>query len=113
MQTPDHSVANLIRDSVVSSLTLSYGRDSQPHTLELSFRFGDGTLNTFRITGLSQLEISEDFTSTHVAFCTVLRSPGRVYVSLDPYNEGVESDKDNCCFVGRDMVQLADTVGDR
>jgi hypothetical protein len=113
MQTPDYRVANLIRDTVVQSLVVTYDWDGGSHTLELSFRSKDGALHTFRMIDLSQLEISEDFTSMHVAFCTVLRSPGRVYLSLDPYNEFMESDKDNYCFVGREMAQLPDAISDQ
>ena len=60
----------------------------------------------FRITGLSQLEVSDDFKSMYVAFCTLIRSPGRVYLSLDPYEEGIESERDNFSFVGQEIAQI-------
>jgi hypothetical protein len=63
-------------------------------------------MHTFRIAGLSQLEVSDDFTSRYVEFCTLIRSPGRVYLSLDPYEEGIESGRDNFSFVGQEITQI-------
>ena len=97
--------ANLIRDTVVTSLSLTHDWDSESHVLVLSVVSEDGESRSFRLTGLSQVEISDDLKSMHIAFCTLLFAPGRVYLSLDPYEEGLESDKDNYCFVGKEITQ--------
>jgi hypothetical protein len=98
--------ANSIRDTIIQSLTVTYDWDGETHVADLRVLSGDGVVNTFRIAGLSRLEISEDFTSRYVAFCTLIRSPGRIYLSLDPYQEGIESDHDNFSFVGQEITQI-------
>jgi len=54
--------ANVLRDTVIQSLALTYDWDTETHT--------------------------------------------RIYLSLDPYEEGVESDRDNFSFVGSDITTL-------
>jgi hypothetical protein len=98
--------AHSLRDTIIQSLTLTYDWDSEAPIANLSVRSNEGVSHTFQITGVSQLEISENFTSKYVEFCSLIRSPGRIYLSLDPYEEGVESDRDNFLFVGRDITRL-------
>jgi len=98
--------ANSLRDTIIHSLAVTYDWDSETHVAKLSVRSNDGVLHTFQITGVSQLEIREDFTSRYVEFCSLIRSPGRIYLSLDPYEEGIESDRDNFLIVGRDITRL-------
>jgi len=98
--------ANVLRDTVIQSLALMYDWDTETHTVNLGVRSSDGTLHVFQITGVSQVEISEDFGSRYIEFCSLIRSPGRIYLSLDPYEEGVESDRDNFSFVGSDITRL-------
>jgi hypothetical protein len=97
--------AHSLRDTVIQSLAVTYNWETETHVAELSVRSGDATSRTFQITGLSRVDVSEDFTSMHVVFCSLIRSPGRIYLSLDPYEEGIESDRDNFSFVGREIVQ--------
>jgi len=98
--------ANSIRDTIIQSLALTYDWNSDTHVANLGVRSNDGILHTFQIIGVSQFEISEDFTSRYVEFCSLIRSPGRIYLSLDPYEEGIESDRDNFSFVGRGIARL-------
>jgi hypothetical protein len=98
--------ANSFRDNVIQSLAVTYDWDSETHIADLRVRSADGVLHTFQITGLSQFDVSEDFTSMYVEFCSLIRSPGRIYLSLDPYEEGTESDRDNFSFVGREIAQI-------
>lgn len=98
--------ANSLRDTVIQSLAVTYEWESETHVAELRMLSGNGVVHTFRITGLSQLEVSDDFTSMYVAFCTLIRSPGRVYLSLDPFEEGIESERDNFSFVGQEITQI-------
>jgi hypothetical protein len=101
--------ANAIRDTVIQSLALAYDWETETHTAKLGVRSSDGTLHVFQITGVSQVEISEDFGSRYIEFCSLIRSPGRIYLSLDPYEEGVESERDNFSFVGIDITMLDGT----
>lgn len=98
--------ANSIRDTVIQSLAVTYDWDSETHVADLRVLSGDGVVNTFRIAGLSRLDISDDFTSRYVEFCTLIQIPGRIYLSLDPYEEGIESERDNFSFVGREIRQI-------
>ena len=98
--------ANLLRDTIIQSFGVSYDWDSETHVANLDVRSNDGILHTFQITGVSQFDISEDFRSRYIEFCSLIRSPGRIYLSLDPYEEGIESDRDNFSFVGRDITRV-------
>ena len=98
--------AGSLRDKIIQSLAVTYDWDNETHVADLRVRSNDGVLHMFQITGVSQFDISEDFTSRYVEFCSLIRSPGRIYLSLDPYEEGVESDRDNFSFVGREIIQI-------
>ena len=98
--------ANSLRDTIIQSLALTYDWESDTHVANLGVRSNDGVLHTFQITGLSRFDISEDFRSRYIEFCSLIRSPGRIYLSLDPYEEGIESDRDNFLFVGRDITRV-------
>jgi hypothetical protein len=53
------------------------------------------------------VNVNEDF--DHIAeieFCSLIRIPGRIYLSFAPYTEGVESDRDKFSFVGREIIKL-------
>ena len=97
--------ANDIRDTVIQSLSLTYDWKSESHVADISFRLRDGGLVAFRITGLSKFHVIEDFGSRYVEFCTLIRGPGRIYLSLDPCEEGFESDRDGFLFVGREIAR--------
>jgi hypothetical protein len=98
--------ANSLRDTIIQSLAFTYDWDSETHVANLGVRSNDGVLHSFQITGVSQFEVSEDFTSGYIEFCTLIRSSGRIYLSLDPYREGIESDRDNFSFVGREITRI-------
>jgi hypothetical protein len=98
--------ANSLRDTIIQSLAITYDWDSETHVADLGVRSSDGVLRTFQIIGVSQFDVSEDFRSKYVEFCSLIRSPGRIYLSLDPYEEGIESDRDNFSFVGSDITQV-------
>ena len=96
--------ANLLRDTVIQFLAFTYDWDGETHVANLGVRSNDGVLHRVKITGVSQFDISEDFRS--IEFCSLIHSSGRVYLSLDPYEEGIESDRDNFSFVGRDITRV-------
>jgi hypothetical protein len=42
-----------------------------------------------------------------IEFCSLITGSGRrIYLSFDPFTEGVESDRDNFSFVGREIIKL-------
>src|SRR5271165_4975546 len=93
------------RDKTICSFSVGYDWEAACHTADITVRSGDGTLTRFRIDGLSEINVSEDFGAPQIAFCSLITNPGRIYLSFDPYNEGVESDRDNFTFVGSAIVK--------
>ena len=98
--------ANSLRDKTISYFSVSYDWESGTHIAEIAVRSSEGVVDRYRIKQLSELNISESFGSQHIAFCSLIASPGRVYLSLDPWTEGVESDRDNFTFLGSEILKL-------
>ena len=98
--------ANSLRDKTISSFSVRYDWDSETHIADIAVRSDDRMVDRYRINQLAELNISEDFGIQHIAFCSLIASPGRIYLSLDPFTEGVESDRDNFTFVGSEIVKL-------
>jgi hypothetical protein len=99
--------ANSLRDKTISFFSVTYDWEFGTHVADIAVRSDDGTVDRYRINQLSDLNISEDFAhGQHIAFCTLTASPGRIYISLDPFTEGVESDRDNFTFLGSEIVKV-------
>jgi hypothetical protein len=93
------------RDHRLEALGITYNWETLSHSVEVSVRSYDGITSIYRVEGVASLNLVEDF--NHIAeieFCTVLASPGRIYISFDPYTEGVESEADNFCIVGQHLA---------
>jgi hypothetical protein len=95
-----------LRDKTISFFSVTYDWDSGTHIADIAVRSNDGIVDRYRIKQLSELNISESFGHDQIAFCTLIASPGRVYLSLDPWNEGIESDRDNFTFLGSEIVKV-------
>lgn len=96
------------RDRKLGSFAVNYDWETECHMADISVRANDGILHSYRVVGLSELNVSEDFDHiAHIEFCTLIIDPGRIYLSFDPYTEGVESDRDNFSFVGVDIIKLS------
>ncbi|HAT43368.1 MAG TPA: hypothetical protein DCS87_16790 [Rheinheimera sp.] len=94
------------RDSKLVSISISYDWESSENYVDIVVdRYGERS--AYRIVGLLEYEIFEDFTCAHISQCTLLIAPGRVYLSLDPYTEGVKSDKDCFWFVGASIEAIS------
>lgn len=91
--------ANSFRDKAIASVLVGYDWHGSMHFAEIQVSDGSGAVQTYRLEGLSDFSINEDFAATHVSHCTFINTPERVYLSLDPYNEGTESEHDNYTFV--------------
>ena len=94
------------RDKKIAALSVSYDWETETHTADITVRSEDGRLDRYRIKRLSEINISEDFGAPHIAFCSLIDSPGRIYLSLDPFTEGIESERDNFTFVGAEIMML-------
>jgi hypothetical protein len=95
------------RDKKLEAFSVTYNWESGDHSAAICMRAYEGKIEKYCVVGLSELYISEDFNHlAEIEFCTLLASPGRVYISFDPFTEGVESDQDNYCIIGRDIVAL-------
>jgi hypothetical protein len=94
------------RDKKIAALSVNYDWETATHTADITVRSDDGRLDRYRIKRLSELNISEDFGAPHIAFCSLIATPGRIYLSLDPFNEGIESERDNFTFVGAEITVL-------
>ena len=92
--------ASAFRDKILKSLTISYDWVASDHFADIGVADQSGSVETYRITGLSGFSVDENFAAMHIEQCTLTMSPGRAYLSLDPFTEGAESEKDNYCFVG-------------
>ncbi len=64
--------------------------------MEISFTDSTGEAKSYRLSDLTEINIYEDFQCKNISQCTLVISPNSAYLSLDPYNEGQQSEKD--CF---------------
>ena len=95
------------RDKTIESFAVTYDWVAQSHAADIIVRENDGSLHRYRVVGLSQVNVSEDFNHlAEIEFCSLIRNPGRIYLSFDPFTEAVESDRDNFSFVGREIIEL-------
>lgn len=91
------------RDKFLASLTIGYDWRTARHFAELEVAGEAQTSDKFRISGLSDYNISEDFRTQYISQCTLRVDSGGIYLSLDPYTEGSPSDNDNYTFTGTEI----------
>ena len=99
--------ADTFRDSFLCSLSVSYDWQRSKHSVDICVAKDDGPSRTYRITGLSDYNISENFLAMYIEQCTLTIEAGRVYLSLDPHLEGTESERDNFTFTGSEIGAVA------
>jgi len=90
-----------LRDGYVTELHLHYDWGGK-HSLDLVVKNEKNGPETIKLhfVGVTDTYISEDFKSQWISHCKVLSQPGRVYVSLDPYDETQEEDeRDNYVII--------------
>jgi len=97
--------ASSFRERFLLSLAISFDWHGKSHTLEITLCDNEGKTTGYRITELQNIEVSEDFKAMYVERCTFTKLGNRVYLSLDPYIEGTESDRDNYVAIGSDIIQ--------
>jgi hypothetical protein len=95
------------RDHYVAELSVHYDRDASRGTLHLSVYDSDGVTVRYELGGLREYYINEDFGCDAISQCTLINEPNNVYLSLDPFNEGAPSEKDNFCFTAASIVRAS------
>ena len=95
--------ASSFRDKAILSVSVSYDWQQSMHFAEVKVSGHDGQTQTYRVSGLSGVNVREDFAAMHIEQCTLTLMPGRVYLSLDPFIEGTESERDNFAFTGAEI----------
>jgi hypothetical protein len=93
------------RNRYVSSVSIAYAADESLGTVLLSIRDANGATNSFQIGGVTEFSIDEDFQSLAIERCTLIVDAKGVYLSLDPFHEGVPSDQDNYWFRGKSILR--------
>jgi hypothetical protein len=92
------------RDHTLESICVAYDWEFQSHSVDILVRNSAGRRFGYRIDGVTDLNIREDFKHIEeIEMCTFLAVPGRIYISLDPYTEGAESERDNYCIAGKSI----------
>lgn len=88
------------RDTRLASVAISYNWQSSEHCVDLNVVDYEGVQRSFRIFGLSEYVMYDDFLCSDISQCTLIVTQDEVYLSLDPFLEGERSDKDNMAFTG-------------
>ena len=95
------------RDNIISEITIGYDWDSEDNVAIIKIKCIDNSISTYRISGLVEFKIYEDFKAMYIEQCTLLKKQDAMYLSLDPYSEEKASkDKDNYYFSGRSIEKL-------
>jgi hypothetical protein len=97
--------ANNFRDGKVSSISIDYDWEAASGFAVIRIDQG-GIFRKYKITGLTEFSLFEDFSSACIEQCTLVNEKGRVYLCLDPYLENKPTGKDGCYFRGASIVLL-------
>ena len=95
------------RDCYVETISIRYPRAGSAGAVDLSVLDSNGLVRSFRLNGVTALAIDEDFESLAIARCTFVVGPDGAYLSLDPFEEGVPSDRDNYFFRAASVEQTS------
>ena len=95
------------RDTRIASVAISYDWEASEYCADLHVVNYDGVRRSFRIFGLSEYAMYDDFLCSDIGQCTLLVGKNEVYLSLDPYLEGEKSDKDNMAFTGVRIEEIS------
>ncbi len=96
--------AKSFRDKFLNSITISYDWKQSKHFAEICLSDNNGLISRYKIAGLNSYDVFEDFQAMYISQCTLLIDADRVYLSLDPYVEGTESDQDCFKFIGSQII---------
>ena len=100
--------ASDFRDKKLSSLTIKYEWDGSLHCAFISVIDNKGAESVFKVSGLTEYSIYEDFGCTYISNCKVLETEHGLYICLDPYDEldcVADLEKDSMWFIGSTLVK--------
>ena len=100
--------ASDFRNKKLSSLTIKYEWDGSLHSAFISVVDNEGVESIFKISGLTEYYIYEDFGCTYISNCKLLETEHGFYLCLDPYDElscVADLEKDSMWFIGSTLVK--------
>lgn len=87
------------RDKALAQITIGYDWAQSLNYALISVQDDDGVVSTYRLLGLAEYSISEDFCCMTISQCKFIEDSAGIYLSLDPYDElGARQEEDNFCF---------------
>ncbi|PMG48689.1 hypothetical protein BCU91_18715 [Shewanella sp. 10N.286.52.B9] len=87
------------RDKALAQVTIGYDWAQSLNYALVSVQDRDGAVSTYRLVGLTEYSINEDFGCMAISQCKFIDDSSGIYLSLDPYNElGAREEEDNFCF---------------
>ncbi len=89
------------RDKIITEISIKYIWDGSLHSALISVSDQNGNEQTFRLNGLLEFCIYDDFGAMHISQIKMLNISDQIYLSLDPFeelNEVADYEKDNIWF---------------
>jgi hypothetical protein len=87
------------RDKVLAQVTIGYDWAESLNYALLSVQDSEGTVCSYRLVGLTEYSINDDFGCMAISQCKFIEDDFGIYMSLDPFNElGAREKDDNFCF---------------
>jgi len=94
------------RDKIITGISIKYIWDGSLHYALVSLSNSSGDEQTYKLSGLLEYSVYDDFGTMYVSQVKMLRFGGQIYLSLDPSDELSEIadyDKDNIWFQFTDI----------
>ena len=100
--------ASNFRDKMISRITIGYDCDELSNFAEINLRSNDGVISSFKVNGLTEYLLYDDFLASYISECKLIIQSDTVYLSLDPYGEQsiIDKDNDNQWFKGRSLTKV-------
>lgn len=89
------------RDKLITGISIKYVWDGSLHYALISVSDSNGNEQTYKLDGLLEFGIYDDFGTLYISQVKMLNIGEQVYLSLDPFdelNETADYDKDNIWF---------------
>lgn len=91
--------SSYFRDKMLSQIIIGYDWNTSNNFAEISLVSNDGIISSFRISGLAEYSLYEDFSASYISHCKLIIRNNLVYLSLDPFDElSNEIDSGNDCL---------------
>ena len=89
------------RDKIITEISIKYVWDGSLHSALISVSDQNGSEQTFRLNGLLEFSIYDDFGTMYISQVKMVKIADQIYLSLDPFeelNDIADYDKDNIWF---------------